>query len=182
MYALLRSCTKVALRLPPSTSIARLLNLGTHNTFEELAEATLTAQLTRFPGTAAGHTQLCQLGIAPIPHPTEVVPLFPELYSHLVIPPIPKNMHPEHDGKRRPARTKALTKQYGDSSGVAYVDAATYSSGSRMVLAVVNNQARLLASGFIITDSSATAEEAAIAHALISTSATKFLSDSKSAL
>ncbi|KAH7970855.1 hypothetical protein HPB49_016178 [Dermacentor silvarum] len=130
--ALLRSCTKVALCLSPSTSTAWLLNLGTHNTFEELAEAAQTAQLTRLS----------------------------DLYSDLVIPPIPKNMHPEHDGKRRTARAKALYKQYGDSSEVAYVDVAT----------------------LIITDSSGTAEEADIALALISTSSTKILSNSKSAL
>ncbi|KAH7959796.1 hypothetical protein HPB49_013911 [Dermacentor silvarum] len=156
--ALLRSCTQVALRLPPSTSTARLLNL------------------------AAGWALLCQLGIAPITHPTEALPLPPDLYSHLVIPPIPNNMHPEHDGKCRAAHAKAPHKHYGDSSEVAYVDVATYLSGSRMVLAVINNQVRLLASGSIITDSSETAEEAAIARALISTSATKILSDSKSVL
>lgn len=180
--ALLRSCTKVALRLPPSTSTARLLKLGTHNTFEELAEATLTAQLTRLSGTTAGRTLLSQLGLAPIAHPRETIPLPPDLHSHLIIPPIPKNMHPEHDGKRRAARAKALHKQYGDSSEVAYVDVAAYSSPSRMVLAVADNQARLLASGSITTDSTETAEEAAIALALISTSANKILSDSKSAL
>ncbi|KAH7985493.1 hypothetical protein HPB49_026389 [Dermacentor silvarum] len=162
--ALVRSCTAVALRLPPSISTAGLFNLGTHNTFEELAEATLTAQFTRLSGTAAGRTLLCQLGITQITHPTEVVPLPPDLYSPLVIPPIPKNMHPEHDGKRRAARAKALHKQYGDSSEVAYVDVATYSSGSRMVLVVANNQ------------------EETIALALISTSPTKILSDSKSVL
>ncbi|KAH7949207.1 hypothetical protein HPB49_006385 [Dermacentor silvarum] len=145
--ALLRSCTKVTLCLTPSTSTARLLNLGTHNTFEALAGATLTAHLTRLLGTATGCTLLCQLGIASITHPTEAVPLPPYLYSHLVIPPIPKNMHPEHDGKCRAARAKAIHKQYGDSSEVAYVDVATYSSGSRVVLTVVNNQARLRASG-----------------------------------
>ncbi|KAH7958780.1 hypothetical protein HPB49_005069 [Dermacentor silvarum] len=96
-----------------STSTARLLNLDTQNTFEELAEATLTAQLTRLSGTATGRTLLCGAALPP------------DLYSHLVIPPIPKNMHPEHDGKRRAARARALYKQYGDSSEVAYVDVAT---------------------------------------------------------
>ncbi|KAH7965728.1 hypothetical protein HPB49_010129 [Dermacentor silvarum] len=100
------SCTKVALSLSPSTSTARLLNLGTQNSFDELAEATLTAQFTRLSGTAIGRTLLCQLGIAPITHSTE-------------------NMHPEHDGKRRAARADALYKQYGDSYEVAYVDVAT---------------------------------------------------------
>ncbi|KAH7936997.1 hypothetical protein HPB49_007000 [Dermacentor silvarum] len=130
-----------------STSTARLLNLGTHSRFQELAEATLTAQLTRLSGTATGRTLLCQLGIAPISHSTEAAPLPPGLYCHLVIPAIPKNMHPEHDGKHRADRAKALYKQYGDSSELAYVDVARYSSGSCMVLAVANNQARLLASG-----------------------------------
>ncbi|KAH7953886.1 hypothetical protein HPB49_013370 [Dermacentor silvarum] len=124
-----------------SSSTARLLNLGTHNTFKELAEATLIAQLTRLSGAAAGRTLLYQLGIAPITHPTEAVPLLLDLYSHLVIPPIPKIMHPEQDGKHRATRAKALHKQYGDSSEIAYVDVAAYSSGSRMVLADATNQA-----------------------------------------
>ncbi|KAH7937512.1 hypothetical protein HPB49_012798 [Dermacentor silvarum] len=94
----------------------------------------------------------------------------PDLYSHLVIPPILKNMHPENDGKRRAARARALYKQYGDSSEVAYVDVATY------------RRAPAWSSPLIITDSSETAEEAAIALDLISTSSTKILSDSKSAL
>ncbi|KAH7965289.1 hypothetical protein HPB49_005914 [Dermacentor silvarum] len=134
---------------------------------------------TQLTSADTRRTLLSQLGIAPITHSAEAVPLPPDLHSNLIIPPIPKNMHPEHDGKRRAARAKALHKQYGDSSEVAYADVATYSSGSRMVLAVTNNQARLLASGSI---SSETAEEAATALALISTSATKLLSDSKSAL
>ncbi|KAH7973911.1 hypothetical protein HPB49_006898 [Dermacentor silvarum] len=107
--ALLRSCTKVALCLSPSTSTARLLNLGNHNTFEELAEATLTAQLTRLSGTVTGRNLLCQLGISPITHSTEAAALPPDLYSHLLIPPIPKNMLPEHDGKRRPPAPKPYT-------------------------------------------------------------------------
>ncbi|KAH7953879.1 hypothetical protein HPB49_013329 [Dermacentor silvarum] len=136
IHALLRSCTKVALCLSPSTSTARLLNLGAHNRLEELEQATLRAQLTRLSGTATGRTLLCQLGIGPIIHSTEAAPLSPDLYYHLVIPPILKNMHPEHDGKRRADRTKALYKQYGGSSEVAYVDVATYSSGSCMEAAI----------------------------------------------
>ncbi|KAH7979095.1 hypothetical protein HPB49_008105 [Dermacentor silvarum] len=150
--ALLRNCTKVALCLSPSTSTARLLNLGTHNTFEELAEATLTAQLTRLSGTATGRTLLCQLGIALITHSTEAGPPCLQTYIPIVIPPIPKNMHPEHDGKRRTARARAHT------------------SSTATVLTL------------IITDSSETAEEAAIALALISSSSTIIISDSKSAL
>ncbi|XP_049522539.1 uncharacterized protein LOC125945030 [Dermacentor silvarum] len=50
IHALLRSCTKVALCLSPSTSTARLLNLGAHNRLEELEQATLRAQLTRLSG------------------------------------------------------------------------------------------------------------------------------------
>ncbi|KAH7958638.1 hypothetical protein HPB49_003599 [Dermacentor silvarum] len=45
--ALLRSCTKIPLRLPPSTSNDPLLKLGVHKIFEELTEATITAQISR---------------------------------------------------------------------------------------------------------------------------------------
>ncbi|KAH7954064.1 hypothetical protein HPB49_015316 [Dermacentor silvarum] len=51
-----------------------------------------------------------------------------------------------------------------------------------MTLAAADNQAKLLTSSSIITNSTTEAKEAAIALALISTSATKIITDSKSAI
>ncbi|KAH7949214.1 hypothetical protein HPB49_006392 [Dermacentor silvarum] len=150
--ARLRSCTKVALCLSPSTSTARLLNIGTHNTFEELAEATLTAQLTRLSGTATGRTLLCQLGIALITHSIEAGQ--PCLQTYIPILFLPS----------RRICTSSTTGNAGQPAP------EPYTSSTATVLRL------------IITDSSETAEEAAIALALISTSSTKILSDSKTAL
>uniref|UniRef100_A0A1E1XJN3 Putative tick transposon n=1 Tax=Amblyomma sculptum TaxID=1581419 RepID=A0A1E1XJN3_AMBSC len=91
-------------------------------------------------------------------------------------------MHPERDRERRVARARALHKQYSEDHEVVYVDAAEYTTGSRMALAVADNNAKLLTSSSIITNSTTEAEEAAIALALVSTSATKIISDSKSAI
>ncbi|KAL1479042.1 hypothetical protein MTO96_052199 [Rhipicephalus appendiculatus] len=89
-------------------------------------------------------------------------------------------MHPVRDEKRRKARARALQKQYSEDHAVVYVDAAEYTSGSRMVLSVADNQAKLLTSCSIITNSSTEEEEAAIVLALISTPATTIISHSKS--
>ncbi|KAH7966826.1 hypothetical protein HPB49_019848 [Dermacentor silvarum] len=91
-------------------------------------------------------------------------------------------MHPERDRNRRIARARALHRQYSEDHDVVYANAAEYTSGSRMALAVADNQAKLLTSSSIITNSTTEAEEAAIALALISTSATKIITDSKSAI
>ncbi|KAH6948157.1 hypothetical protein HPB50_023107 [Hyalomma asiaticum] len=90
-------------------------------------------------------------------------------------------MHPERDEKRRKATARALEKQYGEDHGVVYVDAAEYTSGSRMTLAVAESEAKLLTSSAIIAISATVAEEAGIALALMSTSAT-IISDCKSAI
>lgn len=180
--ALLRSCTKTALRLPPSTSNDRLFKLGVHNTFEELAEATFTAQICRLSNSVSGRALLTQLNLSPITESPGRVPLSSNLRSHLNVPPIPKNMHPVRDEKRRKARARALQRQYGEDQNVVYVDAAEYASRSRMALAVADNQTNLLTSCSIVTNSSTEAEEAAIALALISTPATTIISDSKSAI
>lgn len=88
-------------------------------------------------------------------------------------------MHPERDWRRRIARARALYKQYSEDHEVAYVGTAKYTSGSRMALAVADNQAKLLTSSSIITNSTT---EAAIALVLICTSATKIITDSTSAI
>ncbi|KAH6937761.1 hypothetical protein HPB50_004022 [Hyalomma asiaticum] len=142
--ALLRSCTKTALRLPPSTSNERLLKLGVHNTFEELSEATFTAQRSRLSNSVAGRTLLSKLNLTTITRSPEGVPLSSNLRSHLNVPPIPRNMHPERDEKRRKARARALQKQYGEDHGVVYVDAAAYTSGSREIEPPLQAEERLL--------------------------------------
>lgn len=162
---------KAAVRLPPSTSNDRLLKLGVHNTIEELTEATIMTKKSCLSNSVAGRTQLYQLNLTLITHSLERVFLSTNLRSQLNDAPIPKNMHPARDGKRRKARAWALQKQYTEDHG-----------GSRMALAVTDSQAKVLMSCSIITTPSTEAEEAAITLARISTSATTIIGGSKSAI
>ncbi|KAH8030625.1 hypothetical protein HPB51_010559 [Rhipicephalus microplus] len=58
---LIRIAYKAALRLPNSTSTEKLMGLGMHNTYEELATATLIAQRERLTTTLQGKTLLQRL-------------------------------------------------------------------------------------------------------------------------
>ncbi|KAH6935997.1 hypothetical protein HPB50_012205 [Hyalomma asiaticum] len=97
--------TILALRLRPFTSNEQLLKLGVHNTFEELSEATFTAQKSRLSNSVAGRTLLSKSNLTTITRS-------------------PESMHPERDEKRTKARARALQKQYGEDHGVVYVDVA----------------------------------------------------------
>lgn len=60
---LIRRAYKIALGLPETTSTTRLLQLGVHNTMDEIAEAQRTAQLERLSTTKAGRWILEGFGI-----------------------------------------------------------------------------------------------------------------------
>lgn len=62
---LIRRCVKRALGLPTCTSTERLLALGMHNTWVELAEAVRTSQIERLCATKTGRTILAKVGINP---------------------------------------------------------------------------------------------------------------------
>lgn len=91
-------------------------------------------------------------------------------------------MHPTHHQARRNARAKALYKHYGHQQEAVCVDTAEYPSKSAYALSVVNRSLLPIASGSILTDTSQEAEEAAIALAISSTTATLIFSDSKTAI
>lgn len=50
--------------------------------------------------------------------------------------PIPKNVSPEHNGRRRTARAKAMVELHAEMPGTRYIDAAEY-RGKRTFAAVV---------------------------------------------
>lgn len=64
LNALIRKVVKRALGLPMSTSTEKLLELGVHNTLEEIAEAQERAQLLRLRTTKAGRHILHELGFS----------------------------------------------------------------------------------------------------------------------
>ncbi|KAG0441424.1 hypothetical protein HPB47_015951 [Ixodes persulcatus] len=85
---ILRTAIKTALGLPPYTSTQRLLQLGLHNTIEELIEAHTTGKRTQ--------------------HTIKVGPAPPAITARIRVMPLPRNMHPELNAGRRAARTRPM--------------------------------------------------------------------------
>lgn len=180
--SLIRQAYKSALSLPTSTSTARLLSMGVHNSLTELTEAHRTAQLLRLSRTRPGRALLSTLKLSPLtPLPTSL-PIPSHVYSLLTVNPLPKNMHPEHHPSRRAARASALWRQYERQPAVAYVDAAPYRHYPAHALAVTDNSFRPTLTASVYTSTSVEAEEAAIALAITQTSAEYIFSDSKPAV
>ncbi|KAH7932828.1 hypothetical protein HPB49_003335 [Dermacentor silvarum] len=79
-------------------------------------------------------------------------------------------MHPERHAGRRRARTQALARIFGDGTTetpVLYTDAARYPGRRAMCLAVNDNTDALKVSTTVLTADSGSAEEAAIALAIV---------------
>ncbi|KAG0416384.1 hypothetical protein HPB47_006464, partial [Ixodes persulcatus] len=157
--------------------------LGLHNTLDELVEAQRIAQMERLTKSPTGRHILQTLNINYEGRLGEKHDIPPDIRGHIHIPPLPRNMHPEHNTERRQARAQALDKRFAHLEDVAYVDAADYSSRDAMAISVVDRQGKLTNSGTVFTTSSEVGEEAAIALAMTSSSRIKFIvSDSKPAI
>ncbi|KAH7967354.1 hypothetical protein HPB49_024281 [Dermacentor silvarum] len=79
-------------------------------------------------------------------------------------------MHPERYAGRRRARTQALARIFGDGTTetpVLYTDAARYPGRRAMCLAVIDNTSALKVCTTVLTADSGSAEEAAIALAIV---------------
>ncbi|KAH7978202.1 hypothetical protein HPB49_004797 [Dermacentor silvarum] len=79
-------------------------------------------------------------------------------------------MHPERHAGRRRARTQALARNFGDGTTgtpVLYTDAARYPGRRAMCLAVIDNTDALKVCTTVLTADSGSAEEAAIALAIV---------------
>ncbi|KAG0425096.1 hypothetical protein HPB47_027726 [Ixodes persulcatus] len=108
---LIRQAYKAALGLPINTSTYKLLQLGLHNTLDELTEAHRRMQELRLARTNAGRAVLRRLGInaAPLNAGTRKIPS--NVRKTITVKPLPKNMHPVHHEGRRRARAQALAKK-----------------------------------------------------------------------
>ncbi|KAH9381577.1 hypothetical protein HPB48_006524 [Haemaphysalis longicornis] len=161
----LRTGIKAALGLPPYTSTQRLLQLGVHNTIEEIIDAKRAGQLIRLSTTRTGRHVLARLGY---PEPSSPLPpnplaLAPVVCARLQVAPLPKNMHAETNQGRRRARAETLACQYGHDPHVIYTDAASYPakpSAKVAVASTVAGNARTTCS--VRTDSIRVADETAI--------------------
>ncbi|XP_042148866.1 uncharacterized protein LOC121837334 [Ixodes scapularis] len=179
---IIRGAYKTALGLPPTTSTDKLLALGLHNTVGEMIEGHLFSQYTRLTTTHTGRAILQKLGIHHESSSSPKHTLPHAITANLHIPPLPKNMHPEHHPDRRRARSAALHKRYGQLEGVVYTDAADYPHLKAMTMVATDGHGVLLSGGSILTTNSETAEEVAIAIALLVPNTQTIISDSKRAI
>ena len=91
---------KTALGIPSSTSTCRLLELGVHNTVEELWEAQNIAQMKRLNKTTNGKWLLAQLGLTiPGGQPEPLEDLTPDMREKISVSPIRRHMHPVHNAE-----------------------------------------------------------------------------------
>ncbi|XP_054928786.2 uncharacterized protein [Dermacentor andersoni] len=126
LNVVIRRAFKTALGVPQYTPTHRLLELGVHNTLEEIAEAQRIAQLERLSSTVTGRRILDLLGFRY--HETRGLKesLLPEVRDAIQTENMPKNMHPVHDVQRRIRRAVAILEKHGRQEGVLFVDAARY--------------------------------------------------------
>ncbi|KAG0435542.1 hypothetical protein HPB47_018424 [Ixodes persulcatus] len=178
---IIRGAYKLALGLPNSTSTELLLQLELHNTLDELIEAQRRSHLERLTLTETGRHILTKLGITYHRQHGDKHPIPRDVQTWLHADPIPKNMHPEYNKKRRKARAASLIKAYGDTTGVPFVDAAEYQDGYRFAAATtVGGSLKRAAS--IVTQNAETAEEVAVALATLDPDCHTIVSDSRTAI
>lgn len=177
----IRKITKKVLGVPMCTSNERLLQLGIHNTLDEIAEAQERAQMVRLSTTSAGRQILRELGV-----PQERISLL-----HVGIPlkacqryqvmPIPRNMHPERNVGRRKARGACLLRLIRNKNQrVSFVDASFNEERKAFTVVVVDNEGAVVNAASVRTDRPEDAEQAAIALALVDRSRPFVYSDSVS--
>lgn len=181
--SLIRRCIKRALGLPISTSTEKLLSMGVHNTWDEIAEAVKISQLDRLSRTTTGRAILDMVGLQTDRGPRGKSNIPKDCRENLIISPLPRNMHPIFHAERREKRAQTLIKRFGpmDHKLVAYVDAASGKSGAA-VASVVDGQGAPVSAATIRSRNTETAEELAIALACVGTEAHFIISDSKTAI
>nr|XP_037275871.1 uncharacterized protein LOC119168578 [Rhipicephalus microplus] len=179
---LIRKVYKQALCLPMNTSTVKLLELGLHNTLDELIEAHNVAQYERLSKTKTGRYILEKLGIQYHTQQGEKADITVMVREKIVIPPLPKNMHPEHHTGRRNQRAQDLQRKFGNCKEAVFVDAARYARRCGYVAAVVDGKGTCMTSVTVQTPLTETAEEVAIALAVATTEAEVVISDSQAAI
>lgn len=179
LNVLIRKAMKQALGLPIYSSTKCLYEMGVHNTVDELVEAHLSSQRIRLSQTEHGRRVLQKLGWTV--EPTLTTSKLPDKWREaLTSKPLPRNMAPGVDDDRRNARTTALARRLGGNSRVLYAD-ASLQKGSDRAAAVVTTRDRLVVSASTRTRESTTAEEVAIALALVQPEVEVVVTDSKKA-
>ncbi|XP_077564323.1 uncharacterized protein LOC144179759 [Haemaphysalis longicornis] len=185
LNAAIRKAYRAALGLPDSASTEKLMDLGVHNTLEEISEAQRAAQMERLKGSKTGRAILA-IGLEPGTsgrplNRQEDIPA--NIRSGTRVQPLPRNMDPIHNGERRKARAKAMIEQHANAPGTRYVDAAEYRNReafTAVVIDAVTGETVSVTSVKICEAQSA--EEVAIALAIADPNTKTVLCDSKGAV
>ncbi|CAN8015703.1 unnamed protein product [Ixodes persulcatus] len=181
---MIRKAFKRAVGVPVNASTDRFLDLGLHNTLSLLIEAHDVAQYERLSKSKTSRRILESLGITYHTQCGEKTAVPSSVRDRLIVPPLPKNMHPTHHVGRRNRRASDLQRRFGKSDEAVYVDAARYGERRRShSIAVVNRTGNCIASATVRTGDTEAAEEAAIALALVAApDAAVVISDSQAAV
>lgn len=165
---IIRMAYKAALRLPQSTSTAKLLALGLHNTFDELAEAQVTTQINRLLQTPTGRELLQRIGLGgQVQAHGRAKELSCLVRAWYKICPLPKNMDPILHAGRRKARAAYIDKKTKYLNTARFTDAAPYQTNAKNMVAVVTDRKGNITSCASIAQASITeAEEIALALAI----------------
>lgn len=137
---IIRRAYKVALGLPESTSTEKLLQLGIHNTLDEIAEAQRLSHLERLTTTNTGRSILQELGITYHKQHGAKADIPKEIRARIHVAPVPRNMNPIYNQGRRKARATALLKAYCNDKNARFTDAASYPDGGRFAVVVINSE------------------------------------------
>ncbi|XP_049511427.1 uncharacterized protein LOC125939929, partial [Dermacentor silvarum] len=165
---IIKMAYKTALRLPKNTPNEKLLALGLHNTFEELAEAQLISQKNRLLQTPTGRSVLERLGYnAQLQAHKQTQEIPRTIRSWYQVTPLPKNMDPNLHPGRRQARAQYIERKFGFMNAARFTDAALYTGNAKKAVAVVTDcRGTITSSGSISPSSITEAEEVAIALAI----------------
>ncbi|KAK8756361.1 hypothetical protein V5799_000934 [Amblyomma americanum] len=123
LNTMVRKATKQALGMPIYSSTQRLLDMGAHNTVEELITAHLSNQ-----GIRLSHTEHRRAFLRTIEWQIEPVPIkaaLPEEWKTTIqTNPLPRNMTLGKNDERRTARAKAIARKLEEKPKVLYADAS----------------------------------------------------------
>ncbi|KAG0445018.1 hypothetical protein HPB47_003208 [Ixodes persulcatus] len=180
---LIRRSIKRVLGIPMQASTERLMQLGVHNTLEEIIEAQETAQVARLSSSLAGRKILAVLGLNPTLVAERRHQLSDTQRASIQTSPFPRNVHPQHNVGRRRARAVALLRHVRDEPRSAcFVDAAQYGRSARFAAVAIDHKGSILNSTSFKDSTPSRAEQAAIALALLDDSRSHIYTDSRSAV
>ncbi|KAG0411360.1 hypothetical protein HPB47_011517 [Ixodes persulcatus] len=181
---LLRKAYKNVLGLPGYAATKRLLELGVHNTFEELANAQIGAQIRRLGGTDSGRWLLDKLGLAN-PNAASLrqqIELDDHIRAGVRTSRLPRNMNPSRDAERCVARSKALARTWDSRPGTLYVNAAGPVSGVATAAVATSDGSKIVTKASFRVSCATEAEEVAIALAITCNPKATIISDSQGAV